>query len=388
MVAHSYYPNDPRVRREAEAMVRNGHRVEVICLRRTDQAPLESVAGVDVFRLAVERKRGSALRYIFEYCAFFVLAFARLSARSLKQRYSVVVVHNMPNFLVYVSLLARARGARVVLDIHDPMPEIYMDHHRVGRNHLWVRVLRLEERIGCLGAHYLMTVNEAMRERLVQHGRSRKDIAVLLNLPDERIFSPNANRSSPSGAGHPFTLVYTGTVSSRYGLDLAIRGVKYLERSIPSIRLLIVGDGPDRARLKALAQEAGVGDRVVFRDPLPLEEVPALLSECQVGLSTHPDGSFWNLYFSTKVVEYMNVGLSVVSSRTRGIVHYFDDSAIFYCQPGDLEDFCRQVKLVYDRPDLVAARAADARERLHTVSWAIEQTKIETFLTYWTNNAV
>ncbi|MGD0260553.1 MAG: glycosyltransferase family 4 protein [Verrucomicrobiota bacterium] len=386
MVAHSYYPNDPRVRREAEAMVRQGHRVEVICLRRANQASVESVAGVDVFRLAVERKRGSALRYIFEYCAFFILAFARLSARSLKQKYSVVVVHNMPNFLVYVSLLARARGARVVLDIHDPMPEIYMDHHSVGARHLCVYLLRLEERIGCLGAQYLMTVNEPMRERLVQHGLSRKHVAVLLNLPDERIFPPSASRSSPCGADHPFTLIYTGTVSSRYGLDLAIRGVKSLVRSIPSIRMLIVGDGPDRPRLKVLAQEAGVGDRVVFRDFLPLEEVPALLSECQVGISTHPDGSFWDLYFSTKVVEYMRVGLSVVSSRTRGIVHYFDDSAIFYYRPGDMEDFCRQVKLVYGRQDLVAARADSVRKRLQTLSWDIEQTKIENFLRYWTSN--
>jgi len=59
MIVHSYYDEDPRVRREAESLVAAGHAVDVFALRRADDTVEADVAGVHVRRLGVQRHQGA-----------------------------------------------------------------------------------------------------------------------------------------------------------------------------------------------------------------------------------------------------------------------------------------------------------------------------------------
>src|SRR5262245_13386436 len=125
VVVFSYYPMDPRPRRAAEALVKEGMTVDVICLREDGASPpRETVGGVNVRRLPLQRRRGGALGYVVQYLTFLVVSAAILAARSLKRRYHLVHVHNMPDILVVSALIPKGLGARVILDLHDPMPEL------------------------------------------------------------------------------------------------------------------------------------------------------------------------------------------------------------------------------------------------------------------------
>src|SRR5438132_3325663 len=87
MVAHSYYDEDPRVRREAEALVAAGRPVDVFALRRPDDTPSAIVAGVSVHRLDVQRHQGAPLpTYAVEYLGFFARALLALSAADRPRR--------------------------------------------------------------------------------------------------------------------------------------------------------------------------------------------------------------------------------------------------------------------------------------------------------------
>ncbi len=99
----------------------------MICLRETDEEPLhESFNGVEITRVPLKRRRGGKLSYLFQYGSFILLSGAILAGRTLKKRYDLVHIHNMPDVLVFSALVPKMLGAKVILDLHDPMPELMM----------------------------------------------------------------------------------------------------------------------------------------------------------------------------------------------------------------------------------------------------------------------
>src|SRR5262245_11840685 len=114
VLVFSPYAKDPRPRRAAEALVALGMAVQVLCIRDSSTEPArETLNGVDILRLPVARHRGSRSEYLIRYSAFILLCFLIISVRSLRRRYHLVHVHNMPDVLVFSSLIAKALGAKV-----------------------------------------------------------------------------------------------------------------------------------------------------------------------------------------------------------------------------------------------------------------------------------
>ncbi|GIU90028.1 MAG: hypothetical protein KatS3mg010_1127 [Acidimicrobiia bacterium] len=126
MVVLAYYPlAETRVQREAEALVRAGYEVDVICLRGRGEAKREVHRGVTVRRVGVRLHKENLVRQFVNYLHFFVRAGMLLSALHARRPYDCVQVHNLPDFLVFCAAYPRLRGAPVVLDLHDLMPEFY-----------------------------------------------------------------------------------------------------------------------------------------------------------------------------------------------------------------------------------------------------------------------
>src|ERR1041384_1117703 len=115
MLTHSYYEEDPRVRREAESLVAAGRPVEVFGLRRPGDPPEGMVDGVRLHRLDVQRHQGAGLpRYLAEYAQFFVRATVAATAANRRARYALVHVHTLPDFLVFAGLHFRLAGVPLV----------------------------------------------------------------------------------------------------------------------------------------------------------------------------------------------------------------------------------------------------------------------------------
>ena len=123
MVVHAYYPHDVRVRRQCEALADRGDEVDLVCLQDEGEQSTERIGNVNVHRLPLKHNRGQGVTgYLVEYSALFLLAFVKLTMLSIRHRYRVVQVHNLPDFLVFTTLVPRMLGARVLLDMHDITP--------------------------------------------------------------------------------------------------------------------------------------------------------------------------------------------------------------------------------------------------------------------------
>lgn len=372
LVVQSYYLRDPRVRREAEALAGEGYEVDVVSLADRGKTRKETVNGVNITRLPIARRRATVWRYLFEYSLFFIAVSLLLFARLFYRRYDLIHVNNMPDFLVFSTVLPKLFGAKIILDVHDPMAEVFMSKYEIRSGSPTIRLLRWQEKVSLRYCHHVLTVSGVMKERL-QNVAGYTPTSVVLNVPDESVFRRPSHELSDRRSGDTFTLLYTGTISARYGLAVAIEASARLRNQIPGLRLLLVGEGDDLPSLRETVERLDLNDIVEFRPPVPLSEVPDIVAGSDVGISPHMNDGFMHLYFSTKVAEFVNMGLPTVVTRTETIERYFDDQTVKYCEAGNVDSFAGAVVELYRNPDLRMRMSARCRVFSERWNWANEK---------------
>ena len=363
VVRHGYYPADPRVRKEVSTLLNSGYGVDVICLRRKGEGNRELVDGAIVHRLPIAHRRGTFLRYAYEYISFFVLAFFQLTILQLRHRFRVVQVNNMPDFLVFAALVPKLMRVRIVLDVHDLMPDLYAAHHNCTLSSPMPRVLLVLERLSCRFADHVIAVTELWKDKLVSRSVKRDRCTVVMNVADEALFPRRSgkiwNYDGPNGSS--LRLVYHGSLMRRYGVDLAVKAVNILKGDIPTCTLHILGEGEQLGELEELIRELGLED-VVFmsRKSLPPEAVWKHISQADVGIVPHRRDAFVDEILPNKLLEYVCVGAPVVTSRTKAIEMYFDGSMVKFFDSGDERDLARCILDLCRRPGAAKSLATRA----------------------------
>jgi glycosyltransferase involved in cell wall biosynthesis len=368
MVVHAYYPlTETRVQREAEALVAAGHAVDVICLRDSGEAARELHRGVDVHRLPVRVDKSGLGRQFVSYLRFSALAAARLSRLHLRRPYRSVQIHNLPDFLVFSALLPKLAGVPVILDLHDLMPEFFTARFGPGRHRILARLMRLQERLACRFADHVITVSEHWRRALIDRGVPPERCSVVMNVADERIFAPRL-RTAPTGTD--FRLIYHGTITERYGLDLAIRAVDLVRGEIPRIRLTIMGTGDHLPALKELRRVLGAESIVDFREShVAAEELPGIIGAADVGLAPYRNDVFTDGIVPTKLMEYAALELPCIAARTTAIEAYFGGAMVELFAPGDAEDLARCIRELWRSPERRAELAMGSRRFTRRHNW-------------------
>jgi glycosyltransferase involved in cell wall biosynthesis len=372
ILTHSYYVRDTRPRRHATALSEDGWDVEVLCARDAGEPSRERLGAVTIRRLPARRRRGTKLRYVFEYGSFGAMAFGALAGLYAQRRYDLVWVFGIPNILVRAAAVPRLAGARIVLDVRDPMPEFFMSKYGLPADHRVVRALLTEERVSCRYASHVVTVHEAMKELLLRTRVGPDKISIVMNAPDPAIFEA-ASGAGPARDPADRTMLYAGTVASRYGLDLLVRAVATLKDRIPGIRMRVVGDGDFLPALERLGRQLGVSDRVLLDGPVPLERIPGIVRASWIGAQPHPDDPLIRLTLPTKVLEWCALGLPVVCSETTALRRTFGRDDITLLEPGNFDALSAALIDAHEHPAALAARAARAQKTVQRFDWSHER---------------
>lgn len=378
IVSHSYFLRDTRPRRHAQAFVDAGFEVDVLCARDDDEPRRERVAEVDVHRLPARRRRGSKGRYAFEYATFGAMALGAVAALHMRRRYDVVYVFGIPNLIVRSAMVPKLRGARIILDMRDPLPEFFQSRYGFADDHRAVRALLLEERISCRYATHVLTVIDAMRDLFLRSVPPEK-ITVVRNAPDPRLFSNSDALPARDPADR--TILYAGTVADRYGVDLILRAVARLRDEIPGLRARIVGDGDLVPRLREIAHAEGIVDRVSLDGPVPLDAMPGIIASAWLGAQPHRADPLMRYSFSTKLLEWGSLGLPVLCSATEAVVREFSDEEMLFVEPGNLDAVCSRILEAYRDPDGLARRIERGRAAARRFDWNVERERLLTAVT-------
>ena len=369
MIVHSYYDEDPRVRREAESLVASGRPVDVFGLRRADDEPRAVLNGVNVRRLDVQRHQGAGLgTYLREYVAFLMRAGWAVLRAHRWRHYALVQVHTLPDFLVAAALPLRLRRVPVVLDLHEAMPEFFRSRFPRAANPIFHRLLLLQERASIALATAAVTVNEAMRERLVALGVPPDKVSVVANSPSLGRF--DAARYPPRTFAEDGTirLVYAGALTPTYELDVALDALANLRRDRPDLEFSfdVYGRGDAAERLIEQATVLQLGERVTFHGRIPIDDVPAAIGRADIGLAPTRRDAFTDVSLSTKVFEYAAMGKPVVASRLPMVERTFPEGSVATYEPGDAASLAAAIARLIDDPtgrdEAVEAAAAVVRE--------------------------
>lgn len=376
MVTFSPYPDDPRPRRAIEALAAEGMRVELICLGNGTGPRREEPDGIDVVRIPINHTRGGWLSYVYRYSAFISAATAIFALRSLRRRYGLIYVHNMPDILVVSSLVPKALGAKVVLDLHDPMPELMTTIFGLGKDSFGVAVMKRLEKWSAARADLVLTVNKACEALFAARSCLPEKLGVVMNSPDEAIFPLRRPRPRLNGGGRggPFVMLYHGSLVERNGLNLAVEALAQVRHAIPGAELRICGAGtPLLARVLAEAEKCGVRDRVSYLGPKRLEDLVPEIAACDVGIVPNQRNAFTDINTPTRILEYLALGKPVIAPRTRGVQDYFGPDSLLFFEAGDAGDLARQIRYIFEHPEEAAAVAARGQQVYLAHTWSRER---------------
>jgi glycosyltransferase involved in cell wall biosynthesis len=370
IIAYTHYFRDGRVRRHAEALAGRGDQVDVISL---DHGASGKHDGVNVVGLEIARYRGaSRTRYLRSYFEFFARA-ARTALRlNSRGRYDVAVVCTMPDAAVVSALPLRLFGTRLVLDVHDTMPELYRDKFGGRRGALGARLLMLEERL-CAGlVDRVLAVHEPHAERLIAAGVAGHKIRVVTNSPDTAVFK----KLKPRAPQQEVTIVCHGTITNRLGLDIALEALNLLRGQVSGLRLEIIGEGDHLEDIKAMSKRLNLRDIVTFKPPVSIDVLPTLLSNATIGLVPNRPTEATHLMLPVKLLEYISLGIPVICARLRTVEHYFPEDAVQYFEAGNPSQLAHAIRTLYQQPLRRSVLAGHATQVLKGLSWENERHRL------------
>jgi glycosyltransferase involved in cell wall biosynthesis len=262
-------------------------------------------------------------------------------------------------------------GAKVILDIHDIIPEFYASKFRISERSLLFRTLLLVERLSAGFSNHVIIANHLWYDKLIHRSVPAKKCTAIINYPDLSIFSIRRK----STANGDFVMCYPGTLNWHQGVDLAIRAVAMLREKAPHLKLLIIGDGPDRESLKSLVTELDLGDRVLISGVVPLEMVAETMAGVDLGIVPKRKNSFGNEAFSTKIMEFMAMGVPVVASRTRIDQYYFNDDFVQFFESESIEDLASKILQLVRDSERCADLRASALKFIEMNNWDVRKSE-------------
>jgi glycosyltransferase involved in cell wall biosynthesis len=380
MVVHSDFPHDVRVAREVRAAIDDGLDVYVVATRRPGELRREIIDGADVHRLAISHRRGAGALGVFaEYVAFALLAALRVGRLSLRRRFDVVQVHNPPDFLIGAALLPKLLGARIVFDVHDLSSDMFaMRFPSAWWTPAVERGLRAIERVACRAADVVVTVHEPYRLELIRRGAAADKTLVVLNTVDETLLPRPPRRPTRT----PFRIVYHGSVTPHYGVELLVRALAEVIERVPEARLEIYGEGDAVRQLAAEAAALGVATRLTMTgELLPHVEVLRHVDGASVGVIPNLPTRLNQFALSTKLFEYVALGVPVLSADLPTIRDHFSDSEITYFRAGDAHSLADAIVAIAGDFEEALRRAAAAKHRYEaSYGWEVQAKSYATAL--------
>jgi len=369
MITHSFYESDNRVIRYAETLAQRGDSVEVFALRRSPETPKEEIiAGVKVFRIqdrfSKDRQSKSA-DFLWPLLRFLAVSSWWLTRRHLRRRYQLVHVHNIPDFLVFAAWYPKLTGTKVILDIHDIVPEFFGSKFKVSDRSVLVWALKLVEKLSAAFASRVILSNHLWLEKYTARSARKEKCSVFINHVDERIFHPRQHSRTDAKP----VIMFPGGLQWHQGVDIAVQAFAKLRRRLPDAEFHIYGDGNMKPELVSLAQELGLNGSVRFFSPVRIGQIADVMAGADLGVVPKRADSFGNEAYSTKIMEFMSLGVPTVVSSTKIDRYYFNDSVVRFFESGNPDALAGAMFDVLNNGELRRGMVARASEYVSRNSW-------------------
>ncbi|HYK68579.1 MAG TPA: glycosyltransferase family 4 protein [Streptosporangiaceae bacterium] len=368
-------PFDRRVWLECQALVSAGHEVVVVCPKGRGDSRYAVTDSVQVYKYRPYAPGGSKASFVIEYVySFLATAWLALKARRAG-RFDVLQACNPPDIFWPLALLLRALDGTVfVFDHHDLCPELYQSRFP-GNTGLPYRALLFLERRTHRAAWHVISTNESYRSvALTRGGKSPAEVTVVRTGPDPS----RLTRIEPSPRlrrGRRYLAAYIGVMGPQDGVDIVVRAAAVVmnEFGRDDIAFTLIGSGDCYDDVVALRNDLGLAGLVEFTGRVPDEQVAAILSTADIGLSPDPKNPLNDVSTMNKTMEYMAFELPVVAFDLRE-TRVSAGTAAVYARPNDVREYAKAiVDLIDDEPRRVRLGKAGRVRVEQELAWSHQQ---------------
>jgi len=299
----------------------------------------------------------SLITYLFFHMIFITQSSLWLIKRCIFERPNILHVHNMPDYLMFTSLIGKIFGAKIVWDMRDITSIIWStkkDPGKLSEDSVFFLFITKTQNLFSKLATIILCATYPQKDFLVKNGIPEKKIKIFMNLPLE-----NFVWIGPSVTREPFILVYHGTLTHRLGLDLAISAISLIKDSI-NVKFKIVGEGDQLQDLIKLRKVLHLEDRVdILNRMIPNEKIPEWVrGACGAIIPNRKTFATDYIMLPHKMLEYVKLGIPVIAPRLKIIKHYFDDDQAIFFEPENVEDLSNAILKLYNTDREKQARSA------------------------------
>jgi len=372
MVAYTGYEADNRVRRYAETLVKRGDHVDVIALSGNNFGNQTEINGVTVYRVQHrEHNERTEWTYAWRLVRFLWKSSTSLNKLHKQHRYDVIHIHNMPDFLVFAAWYPRLSGAKLILDIHDVVPELFGNKFRTRFKRIYVGLLKGIEKASASFVDHVIVSNHLWQKTVIARSVPAERCSVFINHLDPEMF-PRHERSRDDGK---FIVLFPGSLQWHQGLDIAIRAFSDVRRRVPNAEFHIYGGagGDLKAALQRLVGELDLRESVKFFAGVALDEMAGVIANADLGVVPKRADSFGNEAYSTKIMEFMSQGVPVVVSRTKVDLYYFEEGTVHLFRSGDSQDMARAMLDVIKDDNLRVSLVRKGYDYVERNGWGIKK---------------
>lgn len=335
MLAYTDYACDNRVRRYAETLARRGDSVDSVALAGNSESDSGgSLKGVTLYKV---QKRSFNQRtewdFIIPQLLFFWRSARMLTRMHRRAHYDVIHVHNIPDFLVFAAWYPKLTGARIVLDIHDIVPELFANKFSTSLRGAYVYLLKLIEKLSAHFADHVIVSNDLWHDKLVARSVPSDRCSVFVNHVDPELFV-RKQRTREDGR---YIVIFPGTFQPHQGLDIGMDAFARFRKHIPNAEFHLYGGGNNAVEneLRQQVQRLGLEESVKFLGLISLDRMPEVISNADLGVVPKRADSFGNEAYSTKIMEFLSQGIPVVASRTSIDTFYFQEGTVHFFESGN-----------------------------------------------------
>ena len=285
----------------------------------------------------------------------------------------------MPDVLVFGAIVPKLLGAKIILDLHDPMPELMQTIFKLPEESFSVVVLKRLEKWSIRFADLVLTVNLACKKIYSSRSCQPDKIKVVINSPDDEIFrfrrgsASEVNGKNGNGSD-PFVILYHGSLVRRNGFDLAMESLEKVKKTISSVRLRVCGERTDFfEQVMESARQRGLDGNVDYLGVRDLKGIVEAIEECDLGIIPNHRNIFTEINTPTRIFEYLALAKPVIAPKAKGIQDYFGDNDLIFFELGNADDLARKIEFAYSHPEEVADTVKRGQEVYLSHTWSRER---------------
>jgi glycosyltransferase involved in cell wall biosynthesis len=292
-----------------------------------------------------------------------------LTRRHRRIRYDLIHVHNPPDFLVFAAWFPKWTGAKLILDIHDIVPELFASKFEKTSGNRYFGFLQMVEKASASFVDHVIVSNHIWQQKLIARTVPAEKCSVFVNHVDPAIFY----RRPRTRTDGKLIIIFPGSFQWHQGLDIAIEAFSLIKDKVPNAEFHIYGGGVWESHLKELTARLGLNERVKFSGGMSLDLMADVISNADLGVVPKRADSFGNEAYSTKIMEFMSQGVPVVISRTRIDSFYFDDKVAKFFESGNVQGMADAMLEVITNKELRESMVARGYEYVSRNNWDMKK---------------